>query len=460
VKRIVRGVTVLLLAGLAVGIPSAAWASASSTGQLIGALGGSSAALEQELHQAALTGLSPSEYSRLAYELRGVKDPYDRPSWWTARSFYRGQLARSEAARISLRESYTRELALARGGLVRSLRGFADLVEQAGSRGIEVNDFAEEVSLYRGYAAEASTITEFRDIAAYLAPKGDLVRQRVAEYNREEESAREALLGARQALAEAGRLPNLRLGGFASAIDESASAISGAHAVADLQRAAERLRDQQGQIRELLDMRATASSSLEQAEATLRRAQEAKVDTQEAAAAIARLRGWLAEAGTYDAFSNIAWRLGQQKQALADAIWLATQPPAPSPGSGKFIDISLSRQQLIAYQDGQVVVSTVITTGQPALPTPPGSYRIMAKYSPFRFVSPWPYGSPYWYEASWVSYAMLFRSGGYFIHDAPWRSIWGRPGVSGSHGCVNIPGGAMPTLWAFAEIGTPVVVHW
>ncbi len=457
-KRIVGGVTVLLLAGLAVGIPSAAWAS--STGQLMDAVSGSGVALEQELHQAARTGLSPSEYSRLAYELRGVKDPYDRPSWWNAQSFYRAQRARAEAARAGLREAYARELEFARGGLLRSLRGFADLVGQASGRGIEVNEFAEQVALYRGYAAEASTITEFRDITTYLSPKGDLVRQLVMEFNREEEAAREALQSARQALAEAGRLPNLRLGGVASAIDEIAAAIPGAHAVADLRTAAERLREQQAQIRELLDMRATAFAALDQAEATLRRAQDAKVDTREAGAAIAGLRSQLALAGTYEAFSNIAWRLGQQKRVLSDAIWLATLPPSPSPGAGKLIDISLSRQQLIAYQDGQAVVSTIITTGRPALATPPGSYRITAKYSPFRFVSPWPYGSPYWYESSWVSYAMLFRGGGYFIHDAPWRSIWGNPWVSGSHGCVNVPAGSMTTLWSFADIGTPVVVHW
>jgi hypothetical protein len=137
------------------------------------------------------------------------------------------------------------------------------------------------------------------------------------------------------------------------------------------------------------------------------------------------------------------------------------------PGDGKRIIVSLSRQTLYAYDGDRLALQTFVTTGNPALPTPPGTYSVMAKYHPFQFISPWPQGSPYWYPPSWSTYAMLFRDGGYFLHDAPWRSAFGpgtngpgQPGTNygGTHGCVNIPPGPMLFLWNWTPIGTTVLV--
>jgi lipoprotein-anchoring transpeptidase ErfK/SrfK len=135
------------------------------------------------------------------------------------------------------------------------------------------------------------------------------------------------------------------------------------------------------------------------------------------------------------------------------------------PDAGKRIIVSLSQETLYAYDGTKLVLRTYVTTGNPSLPTPLGSYTILAKYSPFEFVSPWPAGSPYWYPPSWTTWAMLFQSEGYFLHDAPWRSAFGpgtngpgQPGTNygGTHGCVNIPPGPMQTLWNFSPTGTPV----
>jgi lipoprotein-anchoring transpeptidase ErfK/SrfK len=135
--------------------------------------------------------------------------------------------------------------------------------------------------------------------------------------------------------------------------------------------------------------------------------------------------------------------------------------------AGKRIVITLSRQTLDAFQGPRLALHTFVTTGNPSLPTPVGSYSILTKQSPFEFISPWPVGSPYWYPPSWSHQAMLFRSGGYFIHDAPWRSAFGpgtdgqgQPGTNygGTHGCVNVPPGAMEALWNWTPIGTPVYV--
>jgi lipoprotein-anchoring transpeptidase ErfK/SrfK len=108
------------------------------------------------------------------------------------------------------------------------------------------------------------------------------------------------------------------------------------------------------------------------------------------------------------------------------------------------------------------VLTSYVTTGRPWLPTPPGVTTVTAKYSPYLMVSPWAYGSAAWYPPSWTNWAMLFRSGGYFIHDAPWRSWYG-PGSNygaGTHGCVNVPYGPMSVLFGWTTIGTTVVVTW
>jgi lipoprotein-anchoring transpeptidase ErfK/SrfK len=127
--------------------------------------------------------------------------------------------------------------------------------------------------------------------------------------------------------------------------------------------------------------------------------------------------------------------------------------------AGRVILISLTEQRLTACQDGGVSLDTPVTTGRPALPTPRGRWSILRKNSPWTMRSPWPPSSPYWYPPSRVEYAMWFRSDGYAVHDAPWRSQYG-PGTqdAGTHGCVNVPRPAMDQLYAWAPVGTPVLV--
>jgi lipoprotein-anchoring transpeptidase ErfK/SrfK len=134
----------------------------------------------------------------------------------------------------------------------------------------------------------------------------------------------------------------------------------------------------------------------------------------------------------------------------------------------KRIVVSLSKQQLSAYDGTQLFLSTLVTTGNAALPTPLGQFPILARYSPFTMVSPWPVGSPFYYAPSYVNYALLFDNRGYYVHDASWRSnfgpgsnaVAGTPGQNdtGTHGCVNVPFTTMQQLFAWATIGTVVDV--
>ena len=137
--------------------------------------------------------------------------------------------------------------------------------------------------------------------------------------------------------------------------------------------------------------------------------------------------------------------------------------------STKRIVVSLSQQKLWAYDGDKVALESLVTTGNPALPTPEGTFQVLTKQKNFVFHSPWPKGDKFWYPDSPTSYAMMFDDGGYFIHDAPWRHrfgpgsdlVVGQPGeeTTGTHGCVNVPLDAQAKLFAWTDPGTPVVVQ-
>lgn len=133
------------------------------------------------------------------------------------------------------------------------------------------------------------------------------------------------------------------------------------------------------------------------------------------------------------------------------------------------IVIHLSTQSLDVYDGTTLLQHTLVTTGNQHLPTPLGVWHVLAKFHPYKFISPWPKSSAYWYPTSAVNYALNFHAGGYFIHDAPWRGIFGpgtnsSPGLpgsgiyAGSHGCVETPVPFAQWLYKWAAIGTVVDV--
>ncbi len=119
----------------------------------------------------------------------------------------------------------------------------------------------------------------------------------------------------------------------------------------------------------------------------------------------------------------------------------------------KWIDVNLKTQNLVAYEGNVVVQSFQVTTGKPGYETPPGSYRIFTKLRSDRMRGPD-------YDLPNVPWAMYFLGGGWAIHGAPWRSVYG-PGTEreGSHGCVNSPMVGVDKLYQWAPLGTTVNIH-
>lgn len=144
-------------------------------------------------------------------------------------------------------------------------------------------------------------------------------------------------------------------------------------------------------------------------------------------------------------------------------------PTTPAPvGSGRSIVVSLADQFLWAFDGEDAVLSVACTTGGAGLETPAGDFTVKRHVRNYQFNSPWPKGSFYYYDSVEASYALLFYERSYFLHDAPWRRVFGpasRGGTgklgkdhTGSHGCVNLPYPAARFLYGWAQDGMPVRV--
>jgi cell division protein FtsB len=128
------------------------------------------------------------------------------------------------------------------------------------------------------------------------------------------------------------------------------------------------------------------------------------------------------------------------------------------------IVISLTAQELWAYEKGNVVKDTLVTTGRPALPTDVGAMHVLWKQAPWKMHSPWPRTSQWWYPDTNVRKVVWFTVTGEGLHDANWQpvSTYGPGGQftsSASHGCVHVPDAAEDWLYDWAQVGTPVIVY-
>lgn len=134
------------------------------------------------------------------------------------------------------------------------------------------------------------------------------------------------------------------------------------------------------------------------------------------------------------------------------------EPPAlaaDAPREGKWIDVHLTQQLMVAYE-GQTPVRTVVTTtGMPGWETPPGFYRINNRVANETMESG-SIGAEDFYVLKDVLFTQYFTDRGHALHYAWWKNAEtiGRPG---SHGCLNLLLDDAQFFWDWAEIGTVVV---
>lgn len=152
---------------------------------------------------------------------------------------------------------------------------------------------------------------------------------------------------------------------------------------------------------------------------------------------------------------NVLW-VGQ-KLRIPGTVAPAPEPtPSLSPAvpgaegsDGKWIEVILSTQTVIAWEGQVAVRRMIVSTGLPGTPTVTGRFNVYAKY-----ISA-PMSGPGYYLPA-VPHTMYYYRG-YALHGAYWHNNFGRPM---SHGCVNLNLADAAWLYDWTPMGTLVVVHY
>jgi hypothetical protein len=124
---------------------------------------------------------------------------------------------------------------------------------------------------------------------------------------------------------------------------------------------------------------------------------------------------------------------------------------------GRWIDVNLSLpQHLKAMQGDEVVLRDLITAGIDRR-TQPGFYRIMRRVYNETMDSRTVPDATRTYLLKDVLYTQYFHGDGSAIHYNWWASSWGNPG---SQGCLGMRMDGAKFLWEWANVGTPLAIHY
>ncbi len=125
---------------------------------------------------------------------------------------------------------------------------------------------------------------------------------------------------------------------------------------------------------------------------------------------------------------------------------------------GKVIEIVLSSQRFLTWQDGVLLGNFITSTGKPASPTKTGHFKILDHYRYATGGTRWEkWGLPYFMGIYFVG---PLENG---IHELPFvngkrvsASDFGHPV---SHGCPRLQIGIASVIYKWADNGTPVIIH-
>ncbi|MBO4235051.1 MAG: L,D-transpeptidase family protein, partial [Firmicutes bacterium] len=145
----------------------------------------------------------------------------------------------------------------------------------------------------------------------------------------------------------------------------------------------------------------------------------------------------------------------EDKNVTITASWYINYPQPRTNGNGSpsFIEISISQQYLWYYENGTMILSGPVVTGNAKKsPTPTGYFMIRQRDRDAQLI-----GEDYDLT---VSYWMGIDSYGITgIHDASWRWDFGGDIYleNGSHGCINMPTELAAELFSHVKVGVTEV---
>lgn len=142
----------------------------------------------------------------------------------------------------------------------------------------------------------------------------------------------------------------------------------------------------------------------------------------------------------------------------ASAVYL---PANPERYPGRWLDVNLtSPARVTAYEGDEAVRSFLTIKGATPRPTPTGVFTIVRRVANETMNSDTvgiPRFGPGGYYLTNVLFTQYFTNDGASLHYNYWSSMWG---YAGSHGCLGLSYDNSAWLWQWADIGTPVSIHY
>ncbi len=125
---------------------------------------------------------------------------------------------------------------------------------------------------------------------------------------------------------------------------------------------------------------------------------------------------------------------------------------APNDNDPRYIVVSVSRQMLYAFENGEMVFNAPVSTGMDGFETPLGEFFIYAR-NPLQTMSGNLGGE---YSVPNVPNSMYIIDD-VAMHGTYWHNDFGT-GNRRSHGCINLPLDSASWLYNWAAVGVPVIV--
>jgi len=142
----------------------------------------------------------------------------------------------------------------------------------------------------------------------------------------------------------------------------------------------------------------------------------------------------------------------------------AAPPPPEAAGrlSGRWIDLNLLHQVVVAYEGQTMVHLARTSTGRPDWETTPGVYEIQRRVEKETMDSESLIGRDAQradYKVENVRWTQYFSADGKALHENYWKPR-DEFGIPSSHGCVGLVAEDAHFLWNWASIGVPVFAHY
>jgi hypothetical protein len=146
-------------------------------------------------------------------------------------------------------------------------------------------------------------------------------------------------------------------------------------------------------------------------------------------------------------------------------VALPEPPPPPAASStftGRWIDLNLLHQVVVAYEGQSAIRAARTSTGRPGWETAPGQYVIQRRVEKETMDSSSLIGLDAQradYKVENVRWTQYFSNDGKALHENYWKPR-DEFGIPSSHGCAGLVAEDAKFLWDWAAIGVPVIAHF